>query len=154
MENEKENLRLNLSTKENALEKSKNSIGSSAWNNSINESAIKQRGVIQERLILKNRKSSQRLSISKQSRKSVKKIKQSSIKKHSNTNTNLSFANKVIKSVKNAGTSRVSYNQIFYTNKPKSSLKKYTNALKSYLPKKKSTCIESNSSAQLTCVFK
>jgi ankyrin repeat protein/tRNA A-37 threonylcarbamoyl transferase component Bud32 len=90
----------------------------------------------------------------KQNKKSVKKIKQSSIKKKNKENTCLNFGTKVVSSVKNAGTSRVSYNQIFYSNKSKSSLKNYSNAVKNYLPKKKSVWRESNSSTQISYLSK
>ena len=115
---------------------------------------MKQRGAIADRFALKNGKSTHGIFINKQNKKQLKRIKQSSIKKHNNIHSNINFANKVVSSVKNPGTSRVSYNQIFYTNKPKSSLKNYNNALKSYIPKKKSSGRETNSSAQLTYIVK
>ena len=65
----------------------------------------------------------------KQSKKLVKKIKQSSIKRAKDHHVS-NFGAKIANSVKNAGTSRISYNKIFYANNSKSSLKNYTNALK------------------------
>jgi len=72
----------------------------------------------------------------KQNKKIVKRIKQNNIKRNSKEHAGINFGTKVANSVKNAGTSRVSYNKIFYANKSKSSLKNYNNALKACLPKK------------------
>jgi len=87
-------------------------------------------------------------------KKPVKKIKHSSIKKRNKENTNLNFGSKVVSSVKNAGTSRASYNQIFYSNKSKSSLKNYNNATRNYPLKKKSTNRESNSNTNISYLSK
>ena len=65
----------------------------------------------------------------KQSKKLVKKIKQSSTKRVKDSHVS-NFGTKIMNSIKNAGTSRISYNKIFYANNSKSSLKNYTNALK------------------------
>lgn len=127
------------------------SIESSISDRSIMESTVKKHEAILDRYILKNAKGAPIFG-NKNSKKPIRKIKQSSIKKHSKENTCLNFGTKVVSSVKNAGTSRVSYNQIFYSNKSKSNLKNYTNAAKPAI-KKKSACRESNST-QFTYVSK
>lgn len=150
LEDDKENI-----FKKNVREdnKSKDSIGSSVWDRLINESGTKHRDAIGDRFTLKPGRSANIFG-NKHSKKPIKKIKQSSIKKNNKENACLNFGTKVVSSVKNAGTSRVSYNQIFYSNKPKSSLKNYSNAMKSYMPKKKSIWRESNSSTQITYMAK
>ena len=83
----------------------------------------------------------------------MKKIKQSSIRKWSKDATQINFGAKNVSSVKNAGTSRVSYSKIFYANKSKSSLKNYTKVSKSSIPKKM-IWRESNSSTQIRYLMK
>lgn len=59
-----------------------------------------------------------------------------------------------VSSVKNAGTSRVSYNKIFYANKPKTSLKNYAKASSKGSIPKKMIWRESNSSTQIRYLMK
>lgn len=133
-----------------------NSIGSSLSDKSVSEGQMPKHvpdsKIFPLKKFVENSKSGN-INGSKQAKKSLKKIKQSSIKKPAKDPTYVNFASKVVSSVKNS--SRVSYNKIFYSNKSKSNLKTYTNAARNYQPKqKKSACRESNNSTQVSTMLK
>lgn len=129
----------------------RNTLGSNFSDKS--SSSIKPKEAIVDRFKVKSAKSGL-IYANKQNIKPLKKIKQAHIKKSNKENACLNFGTKVVSSVKNAGTSRVTYNQIFYSNKSKSSLKNYNNAVKTYLPKKKSLGREGSNSSQISYLMK